>query len=411
MLTRTLSFINIKRISLLLLFFAFSLRFAYGLYGPQLANEVWSDMKVYVDIGNKISNGVWSKDHFFQSIGYPLIISGIGKFAAPFGLTLSLLQALCSFVSLFCMFHLSLKSLGPRVAFGFLCIGSCHLPWIFFSNFALPETIFTTLLSLCAWLSFRIVQDKKPPLIFLLGWGLFFSIAFWLKGTHAFWGPLFLFSLILKHKRDAFFSVTLISLVVALGLIAHGALTYNKIGKIQLSSSTGGLNFVEGKCPSKINSDSAGYTWQSPLYFQLGQHHAKTWDRPFTDSTYYLKQGLKCIQDNPYVLIQSFESIPYLFFGNTMWPLNGMSQAHMIRLYELFFAIFVIAGFSIYLMTHLRSEKNRSEFIIWVVPVFSLFMTVYIFKSEIRYRIPFDLWFIPLSVKGWFTLFQFEKPR
>ena len=81
-----------------------------------------------------------------------------------------------------------------------------------------------------------------------------------------------------------------ISAVVGAGLILHGVLTYRTIGVFRMSSLAGGLNFIEGKCPSKRNTDPTGSTWLSPIYAQLDMTSAKLWDRPFTDSGYYMRR-------------------------------------------------------------------------------------------------------------------------
>ena len=40
-------------------------------------------------------------------------------------------------------------------------------------------------------------------------------------------------------------------------------------------------------------------------------------------------------------------------------------------------------------------------FIAWGLPFVALCVTVYVFKSEIRFRLPFDVWLIPVAVNGW----------
>ena len=37
----------------------------------------------------------------------------------------------------------------------------------------------------------------------------------------------------------------------------------------------------------------------------------------------------------------------------------------------------------------------------WAVPFAALCLCVYVFKSEIRFRVPFDVWLIPMAVDGW----------
>lgn len=393
----------------LLFCLAIVLRAFYVLKGPVLSSEIFSDMKMYINISNDIGNDVWKTTHFFQSIGYPLIISFIRKLTSHTAVVITSLQALASLVVVACMYQLTKESIGKKTAQFSLFIGAVHLPWILYGNFALPETFFTMFLSLCALLSLKIVRQEGRVVLYSRLWGLFFIAAFWLKGTHALWGPLFLLSLLVLHRFRSIKSVFAIGVVVAIGLTMHGLFSYSKIGKFQLSSSTSGLNFIEGKCPEKRNIDSLGYSWQSPLYYQMEMHKAKTWDRPFTESGYFFKEGVKCIARDPFVLVQSFESIPFLFYGNQMWPFNRKAFARYVRLYELIFTVFLVTGLCVFLATFRRRNGSAEEFIVWVIPVIAIFLCVYIFKSEIRYRVPYDIWFIPIAVYGWLLLLHQEK--
>lgn len=379
------------------------IRVFYVLSGPELENQYWSDMRIYMKISKAIDYGVWTDSHFFQSIGYPLLISGVKKISDNFGSFLTWLQALASSLTLVFLYLMIRNSLGRRVGLISLALGTIHLPWILFSNFALPETFFTLLLSVAGYLSQRIIYSRRPHPFIPILWGLAFILAWWLKGIHALWGPIFLIGLMIIKRKESFLPVFLISSIVGGGLLGHAFLTHQKIGKIQFGPSTGGLNLVEGKCPSKINTDSAGFHWQSPLYFQLGLNHKKDWSVPFTDSGYYFKQGLKCIQENPLVLLQSFESIPFLFYGNTLWPFNRLPIAGMARLYELFLVLFFVPGIMIFLL-RFKNFAGPKEFVMWICPMLAIFLCVYIFKAEMRYRIPFDLWFIPVAAKGWLEL-------
>ena len=366
---------------------------------------IWSDMKIYVGIADKMSVDVWEVNHFFQPIGLPLIILFLKQHTPDWVWSLGVLHCCLSFLTLVFMWKAAEESFGFTTGLISLLIASVHLPWIYMNILALPETIFTFLLSVCAWLTGRIVRRARfmAPLSAL--WGLCFILAFWLKGTHALWGPLLVMGLFLNSKRQALMPVLALVIPVAAGLALHGAFTYAKIGKVQFSASNSGLNFVEGKCFYKRNSDTAGFTWFSPLYYQLDLKEPKQWDRPFTDTNYYWGQGLACIQRSPFVLFQSVENIAYLFFGNTSWPLNGLPRASKIRLYELFFSVFLICGMVVTARDSFR-RFDPGNFLIWGLPVLALFVCVYVFKSEMRYRLPFDIWFIPLSVLGWRSLLK-----
>jgi len=231
-------------------------------------------------------------------------------------------------------------------------------------------------------------------------WGIAFITAFYVKGQHAFLLPLFLAGLFILKKKNLRYSL-MISVIVIAGMTAHWSWSYSKTGVGKISADTGGLNFVEGKCPSKKNTDpETNITWWSPLYHSLHMSEHKRWDRPFSNSSYYMKEGLKCIAKNPWVMIQSLESVPFLFFGNSLWPTNWQPFGEKVRLYEVMFVFFAIPGILIFFLwasLHKRSE----DILIWGLPVLSLFLCVYIFKSEIRYRIPFDVFIIPMALKGW----------
>ena len=313
---------------------------------------------------------------------------------------LAVLQAIASALTLFLIYQSVMLSWGRKIATYTLIIGALHLPWIMLTGYALPETFYTLLLAALLYLGLKVIQEGK--LIHNISWGLVFIAAFWIKGQHVFLFPLFLLGLWIKDKKSFWKKSSVISFMVFFGLLVHGLLTSNTTGKFQLSASTGGLNLVEGKCESKKNTDSRGMTFYSPLYYHLHLNQHKKWNRPFTDSKYFIQQGIKCMQKNPWVIIQSLENIPYLFFGNLLWPLDWSPFAKAMRLYELAFTLFILPGLFAFGLS--QSRKGIQDLIIWVFPVLALFVLVFIFKSEIRYRIPFDVFLVPMGMKGWVIL-------
>jgi hypothetical protein len=300
------------------------------------------------------------------------------------------------------MWDAATKSFGPRVGLLALVIGALHVQWLAFNLFAMSENTFTFLLSVLLWVSVKAV--RRESYVWSVLWGLVFSAALWIRSLHVFLVPLFILG-ILAWKRPVLPAirrfVVPISVTVAAGLLLHGALAYQTIGLFQMTASAGGQNFVEGKCPAKNNVDSAGQRWGGPLYAQLGMFESKQWDRPFIDSAYFMREGLRCIQNDPFVLIQSLENIPFLFIGNFSWPATQLRVAPFIRLYELFFSMFLVTGFLVWLRSCWPLRAAYEHILIWLVPMLALFLCVYVFKSEIRFRVPFDVYFIPVAVQGW----------
>lgn len=384
-----------------LLLLALGVRVAFLLMGKPLEDQIWSDMREYTVKADMILNGEWNAMHFFQSIGYSFVIIFFKKNFDNWAKSLAYFQGIISFLTVWPIFRTATEAFGKKVGLITLLFVALNLPWIVFINLALPETIFTFLMALLAWFSYKMVYSEGSTSKYAAGWSLAFLFAFWLKGTHVFLMPLFLLGLFAIKRWRAIPNVATICTIFLTGVCLHGLLAYNTIGKFQLSSSTGGLNFIEGKCPIKNNRDSVGYSFLSPVYFQMGLFQEKKWGQPFSNSSYFMKQGFKCIEERPLVLLQSFEAIPFLFMGNTLWPINQMPFSDLARLYEQAIAIILITGLALFLVSALNDQDRLRELVVWGLPVLSVFLCVYVFKSEVRYRIPFDVWMIPMAVRGW----------
>lgn len=393
-----------SRIAFVILLAGFLLRLGYVQFIGPVARSIYSDMANYVYVADLIKNGEWRITHFFQPIGFPYVILLLKLITPDWTRLLEWIQIASGTISCWLVWKTAKESFGEKVGIVSLLIASIHLPWISFAGLALAETLFILFLSILAWLTLKLVRTLS--LKYTILWTITFFLAFLMKGTHVFFGPMLLLGLLYFKRKDSLKVVVSISVLMGSLLIGHGLFTKAKVKKFSFSATAGGLNFVEGKCPQKNNADNAGYSWLSPLYYQLGMTEQKKWNKPFTDSGYFMKEGLKCIQRNPFVLIQSLEGIPFLFMGNTLWPANQSKISQQIRLYELLFACFSIAGLLIFFRFYPWSSNRIEDMLVWILPVLSVFVCVYIFKSEIRFRVPFDVWIIPVSVNGWSQLYR-----
>jgi hypothetical protein len=389
---------------------ALILRLATVHFSP-VSYRLYSDMGHYSNIADELLAGIWRPMHFFQPIGFPYIEYAFKRVFKDWAQAFGVYQSFITAASLWFMWKAAEMSFGRGVGLVALAVGSVHVQWLAFNLFAMSENTFAFLLSLLLWVSLRVVDRESSAWSAL--WGLVFIGAFWVKGTHLFVAPLFVLG-ILVWKRWSWPALTKIavpiSAVVLAGLLLHGLLAHRTIGNFQLSASAGGLNLVEGKCPAKINVDSTGHGVYSPLYTQLRMTDGKVWDRPFTDSSYFMREGLRCIEADPLVLVQSLENIPFLFIGNFAWPSNVLSVNHYVRLYELFFAMFLVTGLMVWLRSCWPVHRSAaSELLVWAMPIVGLFICVYIFKSEIRFRVPFDVYFIPVAVQGWKVILAMNR--
>lgn len=379
-------------------------RIAFAIFVHPLAGSLYSDMANYVQLASEITAGNWRPEDFFQPVGYPLLIAGAMRVTDQWLSVVGWINVLASTVTMGIVWYSATQSFGRTVGLVSLGVAALHLPWIVFAGFAMPETLFglcLALLSLVTWQFAKSLRIRDGLL-----WGACFSFGLLLKGTHILLVVLLALVLLIRDGRAARRGLAAIFVVVFVGLLAHGTLALATTGSFQMTPSASGLNFVEGKCPSKDNEDSTGARWLSPLYAQLGRHEHKVWARPFRDSPYFLMAGLSCIVDQPWVLIQSLEGIPFLFVGNWLWPSSSVPFEAYLPLYEMSFSLLAIVGLLALVLLGGDAMRSTRMIATWVIPVVALFLCVYIFKSEMRFRIPFDVFIIPLAVAGWRDLWR-----
>jgi len=395
----------------LLMLLALALRVAAVQLHP-VSRSLFADMSNYRNIADDILRGYWEPGHFLPAIGYSLIVAAIKLLVGNWALGVGVYHVVLSTATVWLVWKAAERGFGPRVGLLSLFVAAVHVPWIVLTTVNLSETTFTFQMALLVWAGLEVVE--RPTVGWSALWGLIWVTGFWVKGTHAFLGPLFLLAILAwrRWSREAIVKVALpISAVVGAGLILHGVLTYRTIGVFRMSSLAGGLNFIEGKCPSKRNTDPTGSTWLSPIYAQLDMTSAKLWDRPFTDSGYYMREGLKCIQRDPSVLLMSVENVPFLFTGNFLWPATQLSIRPYVRLYELVFGPWLVTGLAMWAaMRRPWRREQHADAIAWALPVIALSLCVYVFKSEVRFRVPFDVWLIPLAISGWLQAAKPCKP-
>jgi hypothetical protein len=380
----------------LLFILALGLRTAFVLYHP-LQSFLISDVANYVRIANFINQGTWDSFHFFQPIGFPFLLSIFMKFSQNWILPFTVFQTTVSLATVYFSWKSAERLLGKKTGLVALLVFALHVPWILYNGYALSETAYMFLLSLLLWQTQPLLENLTPRRSMF--WGLTFFLAFLIKGTHVFLAPIFVIGLLTGRNKRALVSSFVVCSSIGLGLLFHGAFAYQKTGKFFLSASAGGLNFVEGKCPSKKNFDSRGILWWSPLYYQLRMSEEKRWPEAFDNSKYFMKEGLKCIGNRPIVLLESLENIFFLFYGNFLWPVQEL-KIGLLRTYELAWGFCSLAGIFFYFLGICRT-RDLESFLTWGAPIGAIFLCVYVFKGEIRFRIPFDVYIIPVAIKGW----------
>lgn len=368
---------------------------------PELA--IWSDMGGYIERAMQISRGDYRESQLFQPVGFTLWsmwLRNLGGFEFfNWG------QVFLSWGSTVFVVLISLKYFTQRVSIVVVLLSVFHLGWIGMAEFHLSETLYTFLMMAGLYWGLRAIEGSRLRDFLILG--VLTMAAFYVKGTHSFFVPLFSAWWLFKNRRQfnkAFVQLSVMAIGCLIVATPHLVWTAKKYGKAHFGPTAGALNFVEGKCPSKNNADSSGSSWMSPLFTVIGETTKKKWDRPFTDQKYFWKEGLKCIQADPWVMVSSVRYVYYLFYDNPAWPLGTLSNAKSIdlwtKLYSYLFIPVSLLGFLVLL--RLRNS------VAWLGGLYiaALFLTVYIFKSELRFRLPFDGIFILWGSYGVFWLYE-----
>ena len=352
-----------------------------------MEGAIYSDMGGYINTARQITNGEYLLIHFFQPIGYPLWVSFWRDIAGGGWGWLKLTHVIFVVLSVYFGWQIARRLLPPRWDIAALLLLSTHIQWAQMASFAMPEALYTFLITLLVWFSVRWAEGgRASDAIFI---GLLFGVGFFVKGSAVFFPPLLLLWSILRIARhEVPMRLTLNHLAVmalcALAVaLAHGTYSQMKYGQFKLGADNGGLAFIEGKCKEKHNFDSVGGSWLSPLHFYLGETDEKHWDVPFSNQAYYWRQGWECIKENPVVVFTSLRYIYYLFTGNPAWPAR-VEETY----YEAWFTIIILPLFIVGILAACRHWDK--SVIVPAMFLLSLFLLSWIFKSELRYRVPFD---------------------
>jgi len=362
-----------------------------------METAIFSDMNMYVLRAEQLSNGLYDLAHFFQPIGYSLWIYLLRHLDSGGWELLKFTHVLLVFFSVYFGWLTARMLLPEKWAVTVLFLLSTNVQWIQLSAYILSETLFTFLLTILMWSVVRWVKYNQLQDAVLVG--LLFGVGFFVKGSAVFFPPiLLLWSIIcaLRHSRQWYPAIPHLLIMggVALAIaLVHGTCSYFTYGQFKLGADAGGLNFVEGKCPAKHNFDNTGYSWLSPLHYYIGETEEKHWDVPFSDQAYYWRQGWECVKNDPFVLVSSTRYIYYLFAGNPLWP-----YADQGKYYELWFKVVIVPLFIIGMLVACRHWQQ--PIIMPALLLLSLFLVAWIFKSELRFRVPFDAAVMIYAVLG-----------
>lgn len=370
---------------------------------------VFSDMAGYVHNADQILSGKVTSQTFFQPVGFPAFLALLRKIGLGYR-ALAPIHVVLGTLTVYLAGRIAARLDGERTGLLTTFVLAVHWSLAYMSGYYMGETLYAFLITLMAWLMVATGLRRGWHAIAV---GAVLGISYWIKGYS---GPMLMLMLAyfgLRFVRDRgqrwrWFKVAfLLTAVFATQPALHREVTFRTTGDAQWGASTSGLNLVEGKCPWKRNEDSSGYGWWSPLYVQQHKGAYKKWPRPFTDAKYFQQQAIQCIKDNPKVMVESVVHVAELFVRNYLWPASGDDRFRKFeQVYEKFFLGFVFPGlvFGFWRLSRsIRAQKNLFVLAV-IVPILTICGVVYIGKSEIRYRLPFDPFFCIVASAGWISI-------
>jgi hypothetical protein len=390
-------------------------------------NYIHSDMKLYVDLATRIGTSTaplapWEVTH---PLGYPMLLSwlitGGGTYRGA-----GLFQVLVSSLIPLALGLLGWATFGRRTGLVAVVVGCFYFPFIEYGALFLAEVHFILWLTLAFAGFFGALEarGRVAPLVLSAAGGACLSVAIAMKsvalpGAVAFFG-MHALALALGRPparaprppwygvfgpwlaRAAVAGVAAAPLLAALARVctrANGGkfcVTGNKVGADFLLGHYGPIADIEW-----VGDTGHGFRFGSPSsWLRHYEDHIRV---PFsmTDNAANTAEAWRWIRAHPFdAIVLSLDHIYDTFFGVAMWPTYGLKNWEWAHLSQYFFvvALFlptVLACVNIAGRGWRALATSRTALVL--APVLALTATVAIASGEIRYRIPFDIFFIAVA--------------
>jgi hypothetical protein len=389
---------------LALLAAALGLRYLFTFELNPPSDHIFSDMAGMVQRAQHVVDGQFVRSDTLFPPGEHLLLAASGFLLSGYDTLALWLHVIAGVLTCYWVAKATECYAGKSGSLTALLVCVFHFPFIALSGYYLAEAVFTALLAalfllmsrapfpwsarraacIGAVAAFGLVW-KSTSVLFVPILGLW-TIGWCMKtGGEAIrrawrcWWPLLLgFFIVIGAQSFYFFRLYDVPLPLAAG---------------------GGYNFALGKCPGARIVGKDGTQFQSPTAFYSGRSGVQKWDVYLYEQDYLWKAGLECVRRDPWVLVSSVQEISYLFRGNQLWPVNTGDFAEFSARYHSRFLLLIAPGVIAAFITLVREPLagRTAPFLLAV----SVCATAWLFIGEMRFRIPFDVVFIPMGVLGW----------
>lgn len=386
---------------------AFIVRLYFSLYLHPLKNYLFSDMQSYFDIAQKIYIRDLSSANIFYPPGLPLILTFFSYLFVKHALDcLAVFNSLLSALSIVFLYYTAKPVLNRKLLILFVLIMIFYYPQIDYTGYLLTETIALFFLTLVVFLClYRFGRTKINYYLlgFLVGLSSLFRTNLIVTGIIIIIWAIYCF-------RSPLFDKIKMSIVVFLGFflsILISLVVYKYVsGSYSLLPLNGGLNFMQGQCLIGHATDSKGWSFAPPVFMQRNIQTGKSFPEPFLNSNYYYQEGLHCLLHQPNRLLEKITENFFMFFGNSAWPSANQPVFYIfMNISHILFNLFVLPG--IFLSVLFWKEivpGSRNRIVLILLVIISSLITSTLYYADIRYRIPYDGFYILLSLLGFQSL-------
>jgi hypothetical protein len=400
---RILTIVQISSVGVLFLT-AIALRYVFIFRLNPPSEYVFSDMAGFVNRAQHILDRRFLLDDTLFPPGQHLLIAASGLLFDGHDTLVLWTHLIAGVLTCYFVWKGAEIYLGKRASLIALVACTFHFPFIALGGYYLAETVFTALLALLFFLTARASFPWTARRAVCIG--IVAALGLIWKGNNVFFLPLLaLWSAGWCLREDAGMirkaRLCWCFLLLGFTLVIGGQFLYfYRLYGVALPIAAGGAyNFALDKCPGSRIIGKGGRSYQSPRTYYTGEGGIQAYDRYFHEESYFWKVGLKCVAKRPWVLLTSFKNIYYLFYGNQLWPVNNSPFGQLSWFYQLGFALLIFPGLAMSSLLIARSPFSPTAvpFLLCV----SICASSWFFPGEMRFRIPFDVVFIPMGIMGW----------
>lgn len=401
-----------------------ALRVNYTLSFHPPSNFISSDMSMYVALARRLmgprdSLGPWDATH---PLGYPALVAFLMTDGGGLA-RVAYLQIVVSCLVPIALGLLGAAAFGRRTALCAVAVGSLYFPFIEYGALILTEIHFTLWLALAfaGFLGAVGARRRGVSIALAAGGGIALSIAISMKavGLLAAVGFFAVEALTVFIPRSPGLSpwrarlppwalrvaIAAVAAAPLLGVMARVCTRANR-GHFCVAGNKPGADFLLGH-----DGRIADIEWAPDEGHQLGfgspgaflRHYEPHVRVPFTitDNAANSAAAWRWIFAHPFeAVVLSLDHLYDTFFGVAMWPTFNNGWWPYAHLSQYAFVVFLFLP-AVFACVGIAKRGGRalitSRTFLVLSPVLALAFTVAIATGEVRYRIPFDVFFIVIA--------------